>query len=518
MIIQLRKLGAVLIVAAFTVAGCGGSSGGGDSVSPPPPTTPPPPPSGGIIRTGVAVGAGPITGFGSIIVNGVTYNTDTATFTRDDNPSSQEDFKVGETVIVKGTIEDDNSGAVAETVELDEIVEGPVSSVNADGSLTVLGQTVTTSLDTSVDDSCPASFADASIGAVEVFGNVDATGVIAATRIECKIPPGDVVDEYEINGVVSGHNAGSFMFMINGLQVNYGSAVIDDNFPGGTQTISDGDPVEVKGLPANFDDSGTPPVLGASKVDYRGAVFGGNAGDHYEVEGFISDFTSATAQFNVRVGSIVIPVVTTGNTVYEGGAAGDLGNNLKVEVEGELNDSDVLQATKIEIKSSTNVRVVGLVDAVSTANNTITILSITVNTSTTTTEFEDKSDARIEPFSLGNISPGNYVEARGQELPEGQITAFRVERDDVDTDTELRGFVEDGSVVGRDRFLILGVTVDTTDVSPGNYFAEVNGVVTQILADDFWAAVGTGGVIVDVTGTETGDATLVARELQLEME
>ena len=522
MIIQLRKLGAVLIVAVLTAAGCGGGGGGGDSVSPPPPTTPPPPPSGGIVRTGVAVGAGPITGFGSIIVNGVTYNTDNATFTRDDNPSSQEDFKVGESVIVKGTIGDDNSNAVAETVELDEIVEGPVSSINADGSLTVLGQIVTTSLDTSVDDSCPASFDDASIAAVEVFGGFEVVNnveVIAATRIECKIPPGDVVDEYEINGVVSGHDADTFMFMINDLQVNYGSAVVDDNFPGGTQTISDGDPVEVKGLPVNFDDSGTPPVLGASKVDYRGAVFGGNTGDHYEVEGFISDFTSATAQFNVRVGSVAIPVIATDSTAYEGGSAANLGNNLTVEVEGELNDSDVLQATKIEIKSSTNVRVVGLVDAVSTENSTITILSITVNTATTTTEFEDKSDARIEPFSLGNINPGDYVEARGQEQPEGQITAFRIERDDVDTDTELRGFVEDGSVVGRDRFLILGVTVDTTDVSPGNYFAEdSNGVSTQITADDFWTAVGTGGVIVDVTGTETGDARLVARELQLEME
>ncbi|MDH3906512.1 MAG: hypothetical protein OEV16_12780, partial [Gammaproteobacteria bacterium] len=71
--IQLRKLGAVLIVAVLTAAGCGGSSGGGDTS--PPPTDPPPtdpPPSGGIIRTGVAVGAGPITGFGSIIVNGIT--------------------------------------------------------------------------------------------------------------------------------------------------------------------------------------------------------------------------------------------------------------------------------------------------------------------------------------------------------------------------------------------------------------------------------------------------------------
>jgi hypothetical protein len=516
MIIQLRRLGAVLIVAVLTAAGCGGGGGGGDSVSPPPPVTPPPPPppTGGIIRTGATVGAGPITGFGSIIVNGITYNTDTASFTRDDNPSSQEDFKVGETVIVKGTIDDDNTNAVAETVELDEIVEGPVSSLNTDGNLTVLGQTVAISLDTAVDDSCPASLDDASIAAVEVYGTVDANGVIAATRIECKTAL--EVDEYEINGTVSGLNAGNFTFSINGLQVNYSSATVDDSFPGGQ--ISEGDPVEVKGLPGNFDDSGTTPVLGASRVEYKGGVLAGNEGDHYEVEGFISDFASAT-QFNIRVGSLVIAVTTTDGTVYEGGSAADLGNNLKVEVEGDLNSSNELQATKIEIKTSTNVRVTGQVDAVSTADETITILNITVNTATTSTQFEDKSDARVEPFSIGAIRVGDYIEARGQEQPEGEITAFRIERDDFDPtsdDTELRGFVEEGSVVRFERFVILDVIIDTRNVQADDYSSNDN---TPISAQEFWDAVGTGGVIVDVNGAESADGTtLIARELQLEME
>jgi hypothetical protein len=521
--IQLRKLGAVLIVAVLTAAGCGGSSGGGDSVSPPPPTTPPPPPSGGIIRSGVAVGAGPITGFGSIIVNGITYNTDAASFTRDDNPSSQEDFKVGETVIVKGTISDDNSNAVAETVELDEIVEGPVSSINADGSITVLGQIVTIGLNASVDDSCPASLDDASIAAVEVFGNVDGTGVIDATRIECKTAL--EVDEYEINGTVSGLDTTNFRFSINGLQVNYANAVIDNNFPGGTTNISEDDPVEVKGLPANFDDSGATPVLGASKVDYRGGVLSGSEGDHYEVEGFITDFSSAT-QFNLKVGTLTIAVTTTDSTVYEGGSAADLGNNLKLEVEGDINSSDVLQATKIEIKSSTNVRVVGLVDAVSTANSTITILGITVNTSTLSTRFEDKTDARIEPFGIGDVAIDNFIEARGQELPEGQITAFLVERDDPDPDTELRGFTEPGSVVTdsaaagyRESFQVLGVTIDMGSVE---IYRDTNDL--PILADEFWSvieieAAGGNGYLVDIKGAEQQDGTtLTAREVELEME
>jgi hypothetical protein len=191
-----------------------------------------------------------------------------------------------------------------------------------------------------------------------------------------------------------------------------------------------------------------------------------------------------------------------------------LANNLKIEVEGDFDANGVLVATKIEIKDSTNIRVVGLVDSVN--GDVITILNISVNTSTATTRFEDKRDD-TDPFRVGDIAAGDYVEARGQEQPPGQITAFLIERDDSDPDSELRGFVEDGSVNGRNSFVILGVTVDTSSVSPGNYFTEdAAGNDVPITADAFWDAVGNGGVIVDVTGSETGTSSMQARELQLE--
>ena len=351
---------------------------------------------------------------------------------------------------------------------------------------------------------------------------------VNATRISCKTAP--EVGDYEINGIVSSHDAGSFTFAINGLLVNYASAVIDDNFPGGTQTISNGDSVEVKGLPANFDDSGATATLGASEVEYKGAVFDGNAGDYYEVEGFISNFSSPT-QFNIRVGSVAIPVTTTDNTVYEGGSASDLGGTLKVEIEGELNSSDVLQATKIEIEASTDIRITGLVDAVSIANNTVTILNITANTSDTTTQFEDKSSAGIEPFGISDINVDDYIEARGKLLPTGEIAAVLIERDDPNPDSVLRGFTEPASVVTdsgapgyRESFVILGVTVDTRSVE---VYRDVNN--NEISAGEFWSvveleaviAMGAGsdiGYLVEVKGTETGDTALMARELQLEVE
>ena len=77
------------------VASCGG--GGSDStpiVEPPPP----PPPTGGIGRTGIAMG--PISTFGSVVVNGVRYETTTANFTVNGSPGTQDDLRVGQVISV----------------------------------------------------------------------------------------------------------------------------------------------------------------------------------------------------------------------------------------------------------------------------------------------------------------------------------------------------------------------------------------------------------------------------------
>ena len=508
--IQLRNLGAVLIVAVLTAAGCGGSSGGGDTS--PPPTDPPPtdpPPSGGIVRSGVAVGAGPITGFGSVIVNGATYDTSSTLWERDgDDSFSQSDFRVGETVIVRGSI-DDNDNLVADTVELDEIVEGPATSAAAT-TATVMGQTVTSSAATLIDDDCAlvgVSFDDLSgltgFFAVEVYGTVQPDGSIDATFIECKTEADfDVGDEFEVNGIATGVTADTFM--INGLQVNYSATPLIQNFPNGQ--ISENDPVEVKGAPADFDSAQN--LLAASKVEYKGNRLDGNEGDHFEIEGFITDFRSVD-DFDVRVGLDTFTVVTDPDFTTFEGDPNLLDVNVKVEVDGDIDSDGNLFASKVEIKTSTNIRVTGLVDPI--VGGEIRILNIVINTDGST-RFEDKVDDDPN-YDASSVVEGHYVEARGQEIPAGEITAFEFRRDDVDPDTELRGFVEDDSVSGTSSFMILGVTVDTTSVE---IYRDENDA--PISADAFWTAVGTGGVIVDVTGLETGDTALLAREVELEME
>jgi len=489
--IQARKITITLISMIMTLAACGGGGGGSGLAGPPPP----PPDTGGITGTGIAFAIGPVTGFGSVIVNGVTYDTAAAAFTQDGAVVTQAEFKVGQYVLVQGTIDQGGTTGTANSVSFDDNVDGPVSSVDSvAGSFIVLGQTVTTSASTSFDDSCPATL-DGLLGvaAVEVSGPVMSNGTIAATRVECKA----VAGQLEVTGVVSSHNAGAMTFQINALIVDYSAATID-NFPT-AGIISDGDPVEAKGNAL-----GGAGELVATSVEYKGADLADNEGDHAEVEGFITRFVSAT-DFDVSG----IPVTTNGSTVFEGGAAGDLGLNLKVEVEGEFNSAGTLQATKVEIKQATNVRVTGRIDSVS--GSTVRVLNIPITTDSITTRFEDKSNADVDPLSVGDLNVDDYIEVRGQEFPagSGEISAVLLERDDPRADTELRGFVEAGGVT-RPSLTVLGVTIETDGTT---VYRGANDQV--MLADDFWATVAEGS-LVDADGTEITSTTLLAEELSLE--
>lgn len=88
--IQALRIMTALITAIVTVAACGGSGSTGITGAPPSDDT------GGITGTGIAFAIGPVTGFGSVIVNGVTYDTSGATFSQDGGVATQSDFKVGQ--------------------------------------------------------------------------------------------------------------------------------------------------------------------------------------------------------------------------------------------------------------------------------------------------------------------------------------------------------------------------------------------------------------------------------------
>lgn len=480
-----------LLVFAAMLAACGG--GGGGSSAPEPVVQNPPPATGGVGRTGIFMG--PISNFGSIVVNGVRYDTDAAEFEINDDPGSQADLAVGMVVIVEGSIDDNGTTGTATKVTYDDAVKGPIDSIDAVlNELVVLGQIVAITADTSFDDSIvPASLVGLAVGdIVEVSGQTDAAGRIVATRIELK-PAGT---QFELHGTVSNLDTGAMTFSIGNQVVDYSTAMLND-FVG---QIANGDLVEAKG--SSF---GTNGEFIAAIVEFEDPFASGEDGDEVEIEGFITRFSSAE-DFDVAG----FPVITTGSTTYEGGSVSDLALNVKVEVEGSLNANGVIVAEEVDIRRAKAVRATALIDSVDTANNRVVLLDITIKFDALT-RFEDKSDADINPLTINDLTAGNYVEVRGEENPagSGEILASIFERLDPDTETILQGFAE---TVSQPSFTILGVTIETDG---STVFRDEAGTVLS--ATEFFGQV-TAGSLVKAKGTESSATTITAAEVSFETE
>lgn len=237
---RLKTLSIAVVAAAIAACSGGGGGGGGVGVA-------------GIERLGVSTGV--VTGFGSIFVNEQEIGTLGSDFLIDDSPGSEDDLEVGDVVIV--SFDPDTPTPNAATVFSNEIVEGPIDSINATQSqLVVAGQTVLVDGGTSFDDSIsPASLDGLSQGQfVDISGLFDANGVIRATRIE----PG--LGQVEVHGTITNLDNGAQTFTINALVVDFGTVpAIIDNLPGG---LANGQFVEVKGT--NFGGGGE---LLATKVE-----------------------------------------------------------------------------------------------------------------------------------------------------------------------------------------------------------------------------------------------------------
>jgi len=494
--INIRTLSSILIFTGLAACGGGGGGDGGGS-DPLQPPADNPPPVGGIGRTGIALG--PVTTFGSVVVNGVRYDTSSASFTIDDSPGTEDDLEVGDVVLVTGTINDDGTTGTADSVLFDDAVTGPVESVDVTGNLlVVLGQNVRVRAETSFDDDfSPSSLEGIAVDQiVEVSGLIDANGDIVASRIEPK--PGG--SEFEVHGVVESLDTTAFSLDLGGLTVDYSGATLDD-FPGGE--ISEGDFVEAKGTTI-----GAGGELVASSVEFESLIPDIDDGDRVEIEGFITRFASAE-DFDVAG----LPVTTTAGTEFEDGDVSDLGLNVKVEVEGDFNADGVLVAEEIEIERASAVRAEAVLDSVDAAAGTVVLLGITV-TVDASTRIEDDSDADVDPLTLADVNAGDFVEVRGSESPagSGNIRAALFERDDADDDgdeTVLQGFVVS---VSEPALEILGVTIQTEG---GTEFRDVND--NPISAADFFDQVEAGS-LVKAEGVETGDTTIVAVEVEFELE
>jgi Domain of unknown function (DUF5666) len=247
---------------------------------------------GGIGGTGISV-EGIVTGFGSVFVSGIEYQTSSTTVYKVDSngQATQGDLKIGMVVRLSGTFASDGTPQ-ATNIVYQPSVKGPVTC-NTDGTLTVLQQTVKTDSNPTYDGfNCQGGNGKV----VEVSGLRDAAGVIHATRIGLAAGTSQV---YEAHGQVANlvnTAGGQQTFSLGSLTVNFANATP----PAG---LANGARVEVNGTLAS---GGT--VLNATSIsmdDDQPAPQNSKA----NIEGLITALLSSTT---FQVGNQVVS--TTGST------------------------------------------------------------------------------------------------------------------------------------------------------------------------------------------------------------
>jgi hypothetical protein len=442
---QLRAT--VAAAALGLAAACGGSSNTA------------PPPTGGISGTGFAVGI--ITGFGSIIVNGQHYGVSSATITSDGMNVAENTLKIGDYVIITADIMNDGSRE-ARKVDLEEAVEGLVFSTSPEsgdtrvGSLNVMGQDVTVSANTSLDNFASLDLLTAGTDCVEVYGLPNPiTSSVDASRIEKKSD----CSEIEVKGVIGSTDSDAQTFVLGGLTVDYSTAQLV-NF--GSDQPTAGLFVEAEADLQDIDIANSSMLASSVELKTQGIHHDVGDDDEAEVEGYISgcpagncsSFMLSGVQVQLDQGVEFMPMEFTQADIIDG---------TKIEVEGYFSGG-ILIAEQMEFRSNDEVRIEAAIDEV--AGNTIYLLGDSGSSAGIMVNISDNT--RMEMMQMDNLTTGDYVMVSGTEMPQGSdtVAATRIEQEDSESTVLLQGIVDTAiASAGGFELTILGKTVSISSTA-----------------------------------------------------
>jgi len=450
----------LLAFLAWMHLGCGG--GGGDSQA-----------GGGIGGTGLyASSIGTVTEFGSVVVNGVTYDTRNARVIVENDLQGTGDEAViqnlalGMVVRVEGRLNADGSGR-AEGVFFSADLQGPVESITTLDSRTkrvvILGQAVTIDDQTLFRNTAPSAISAGMV--LEVSGYMDEDGVIRATfvgKIAESLPPGGPV---KITGEVQNLNAGAKTFRIGGLTIDYtGATRVPPTVPEPGQFL------EVRGrLQA-------PGLLMADRLELEEDI-GSAAFETIDLEGIATQISSA-AEF--KLGRNIVrtdPATDWTNILPE-----ELTPGTRVIVRGVPTDGAILAR---EVRLSEKVKIRSNVSAVIPAQNRLVLTGFeAVRVATTAaTRIQGKAS------SLEQIKPGDQLKVFGRRSSDGTVLASMVLVLPSADIVAITGPVES---VAPPNLVILGVRINTASIPAGGFKGRGGGPIT---AGEFYNSVRPGDTV-----------------------
>lgn len=460
--------------AALALVACGG--GGADPVAGPAPITEQP---AGVAATYV----GPISGFGSVIVNGMRFDTVGAAMADDDGrPVRLQDLSLGMTVSVDGTADEATARGAAKSLALLRGTTGPITALDAvNQTLTVLGMTVKATPATAYKD--VAGFASLTVGSVvEVYGVVQSDNTVLASLIDKE----DSVSTHRLVGRLSGLNTAAKTFQVGTLQVSYGSAAL-------AGVLVDGALVNVKAAQAQAPAGG---VLTASEVRVGGSKGYSTtvaAGSYLKIKGVAE---AAPVNGVLTVSGTRVNVT---QAVYKN--AGTIRAGDFLEIKGAW-DGSVLLASKVELENDDrdndgykdSNELYGAVSAL-TAEGHVVMNGVTVDISTA--YFDKGTHAQLAvgvPLEVKGVVQGNLFKAHKVEFKSGYSSSGS--SGSTGFEYESYGFVSD--FVSVSSFKVNGMAVDASaarfeDGTPAN------------LAN---------GAYLEVKGAQNAQGVFVARKVE----
>ena len=417
---------------------------------------------GGIGGTGISTG--PITGFGSIFVNGVEYDTRTAAVIIEGEAAGTGDaavlnnLAVGKVVTVTSDVPT-GMRATATQVSFDDNVEGPLETitvVDADTvELAILGQTVIAESDTRFENTTLGALAVGN--QLEVSGLLQQNGAIKATFIEKKSDTFVDGGAVEVKGMISDLNASDRTFLISAVAVDYSSADLSEL----DGPLANGATVEVKGVYSGG-------VLTATRIESEDELDIDASTSWLEIQGYVSNVASSS-QFVLNG----VTVRIDSSTRFSGGAAADIVVGTHIEVEGSYS-GDILTASEIKFYDDTSIE--AKVDSVGASSLTLTSIAGVTVTANSLTEIDGAAS------SLAGIDSGHFVKIIGRWSAGGNtVIARKIEVENPSSTIEVK--VRGPLTAVADPFVsLLGASIDTTGasyrdaagttVSAGRFFAE----------------------------------------------
>lgn len=353
--------------------------------------------------------SGPISGFGSVIVNGVHFDdTAAAVVDGEGRERKRDDLRLGMTVeIDSGAITATITGqaATANRIEFDSALRGPVGLVDKlNSSFSLLGQRVQVDATTVFDERLTSGLNGLTAGhMLEVYAVYNpATERYRATRVE----PASATASLLLRGPIAQLDATARTLRIGATTYAYGSAT------GVPADLAAGQFVRLR-------------LVADGTARWRVQAFG-NAqrslpdADEAKLEGLISAFTSATA-FSVNGR----PVDASAASFPDGRTGLALG--VRVEVEGSLHNG-VLLARKVEIQSDDDEHDEGFELEGSITSVAADLSSFVLRGQTVSTQ---RAGLIYSGGKASDLKVGAKVHVKGVLSADGQrIEATRIEFDD----------------------------------------------------------------------------------------